>query len=111
MSETKLEIHPELVTMLSENITKFLKGDRLNVLNVMFVVTGLMQLAEKYSHLSGPQKKELVLQALQKYLDQNPSHDISLPMIPGFIDASVAIDKGEIKIKLPTSCFGLCCKK
>jgi hypothetical protein len=99
----------EEVRNLADNIIEKLQsvytGD-LSPINMVAVVTTIMQLVEKVPKLKGGQKKALVLSVLDKLADKSGIDKSILAFVPDMIDMAIAIQNGVTKIA-PN--VGKCC--
>lgn len=77
-------------------------------LNLADICIGLMQSCEGYTEVPGPEKKALIVAVVQKYADEDSGNvaSVFIDMLPGLIDAFVAVDKHRLVIitKEPKSC-------
>ena len=78
-----------------------------NAGNIISLVTLLMKTADKYTDIKGIQKKELVLAVTRKVVEETvPEEDRANVLyivdgaLPTIIDTIVAIDKGQLAIKI-----------
>jgi hypothetical protein len=110
------------VERLYEEVKRLLHGGKLTPTNVVMIMIDLMQIVDKYTELKGPQKKQVLLSALNMLIDdQNDNvEDVTdLKMLvkmtlPSVIDVIMSIDKKQLKIKtvkvwnmlLPLGCCG-----
>jgi len=86
--------------------------------NIITIVINLMQLVEKYQDLTGEQKRNLVINVVEKFIKDktdNEKEEVLLTFVgnflPTLIDILVSVDKKEIVIKLKktfSSCFTFC---
>ena len=87
-----------------------------NAGNIMSLVTLLMKTADKYTDVKGIQKKELVLAVTKKVVEETvPETErenvlyIVNGTLPAIIDTIVAIDKGQLAIKVKKGLKAWCC--
>ena len=83
--------------------------------NITTIVVNLMQLVEKYPDLTGVQKKQLVIDVVNKFIKDNTEGDeeeilltFANIFLPTLIDTFVSVDKKKIVIKMKktfSSCF------
>ena len=96
------------VKTLYEEVKNLLADSKLSPSNVVTIVVSLMQLIEKYSELSGLQKKQVVLEALNMLIDDSNDNvedaaqlkllvQVTLPTV---IDTIVSVDRKQLQIKL-----------
>ena len=78
--------------------------------NIISLVTLLMKTADKYTDITGIQKKELVLAVTRKVVEETvPEEERGniLYMVdgalPSVIDTLIAVDKGQLAIKIKKS--------
>ena len=108
----KVSLNPTLIDTLIDNIEDAIHGD-ISAMNIFSITVNLMQLVEKYPKLSGPQKKSLVIQALEKVIKKHGADQALLSIVPAFIDQAISLDKGKVVINVEeaaSGCFSLCCK-
>lgn len=109
---------------LQSHLNELLKEDDLNVANVVEFTLRLMMFAESFDKLTGPDKKNLILNVLTQYVQENVGDAKVLVMelinftIPPLIDTMIALDRGDLKIhlrkfcdKVKSGCGVRCCKK
>ncbi len=96
-----------------------ISGKKVDASNIISIVTLLMKTVEKYSDVQGIQKREIVLAVLRKVVEENisdPDEKANVlfmveKTVPPVIDALVAVNKGQLKIKIQKGCKSLfsCC--
>lgn len=83
------------VDAVINSIEGALNGQPLTKLNIVRVVATCMQVTEEMSALTGPQKKQVLMTALEKYLKEKPDLTeedreslltIALPVVSGAVD-------------------------
>lgn len=107
----QVKLNPTLIDSLIDNIEDAIHGD-ISAMNIFSITVNLMQLVEKYPKLTGPQKKSLVIQALEKVIKKHGADQALLSIVPAFIDQAISLDKGKVVInveEVAKGCFGLCC--
>lgn len=85
---------------------------RVTVASVTIMITTAMVEAEKITALTGPQKKELVLHVVGRFVDEIPAGQEDKAAIgsavallgPALIDTVVAASKGQFGINAPGRC-------
>lgn len=84
--------------------------DPINPMNILSIAIQLMQFVEKVDGLSGPARKQLILEILtEKVANISPELTFFVTFIlPDVIDSIIAFDKGELKIAIVKKCKGLC---
>ena len=114
-------IHSTTATeKLYEELKQILAGAKLNASNLTVILVNLMQILETYPKLTGPQKKEVILAAINMLIDdQNDNVEDAETLkllvkmtLPNLIDTLVSIDKKQINIKLKrmtSYIFASCC--
>jgi hypothetical protein len=108
----KVSLNPTLINTLIDNIEDAIHGD-ISAMNIFSITLNLMQLVEKYPKLTGPQKKALVIQALDNVIKKHGADQSLLALIPPFIDSAISIDKGKVTINVEeaaSGCLSFCCK-
>lgn len=105
------------IDKLLTEVDKLIDDDALTTVNLSKVMVSLMVLVDEYPDLTGPQKKEIVLAVLQKYViehfeEEAPEYAELLKIIetvlPTTIDLMVSIDNKEITIHLKKG-FAMVC--
>ncbi len=105
---------------LYEELNKILAGAKLNTSNLTVILVNLMQIVETYPKLTGYQKKEVILAAINMLIDdQNDNVEDAETLkllvkmtLPNLIDTLVSIDKKQLNIKLKkfsSYIFSSCC--
>ena len=77
--------------------------------NVLMFSLSLMQVVEGFPDLKGKQKKELVLNVFDRYLEKYKGDKTLLQLLPSFIDTSIGLDRGEVTIKISSEDISSCC--
>ena len=105
-----------LLAKLQETVGA-MSSDRteLNLLNIVQVTTYLMQVVERYPRLTGPERKQILLDVLEEYIDSNLSQEQAEELapilgfvLPSVIDALISVDSKERVIQTKrcvASCF------
>jgi len=108
------------VSRLYDEIETLIEGKKIDAGSIISIATLLMKTVEKYSDVNGIQKKEIVLAVLRKIVQEkisDPDERANVlflveQTVPPVIDALVAVDKGQLKIKIQKGCkslFSCCC--
>ena len=102
-----------------QELKKVLGGEKLTPSNVTIILVSMMQVVEGYTDLKGPQKKAVILDAINHLIDdqvQDPNDKNVLQILvratlPTVIDTLVSIDRRElsIKVKKVFNCILKCC--
>jgi hypothetical protein len=90
--------------------------------NIGSICIQLMQESESFNEMSGPERKEIVLQVISSFIKESIEDDdeerilliIAEYTLPPIIDAFIALDKNEMKIhakKCAKRCFTFACGK
>jgi hypothetical protein len=102
---------------LALSIQDLVQANELSMLNIIQICLSLMTMAEQIPYTTGPQRKQIVLQAVATYL-QKTGGDLNLVnLLPPFIDSAIALEKGDTRIateEAVVGCFGcltFCSKK
>lgn len=95
--------------MLLNEISTIVGQGEVTSLNVLAITISLMQVSEGFDELTGSQKKDLLLRALRKVVEEGSTDNSLLDLLPSFIDMAVNLDKGEVTIKLTTKDMIGCC--
>tara|TARA_B100001175_G_C19479774_1_gene626427 strand:+ start:1241 stop:1579 length:339 start_codon:yes stop_codon:yes gene_type:complete len=109
----------EPVSRLYDEIETMINGKKVDASSIISIATLLMKTVETYSDVKGIQKKEIVLAVLRKVVEEkisSPEERANVlflveQTVPPVIDALVAVDKGQLKIKIQKGCKSLfpCC--
>lgn len=102
--------------LLVASIEEVLSGDKLSFNNILPVCLSAMQFVERLPGLKGPEKKAMVIRAIEIILEKTGLDSTLLGVIPSFIDNTISVEKGQVTISIDTdkavsSCLGLCGKK
>lgn len=97
----------EKVLKLYDELEKVVKEEGFTSSNIISIVIYLMQIVEGYNDLSGKEKKELVIEVLNKFIDENVDDEkeenelkfLVRITVPPLIDSIISLDKRELKIK------------
>lgn len=112
LDEVQIMFPTNITILLYNEIKDVIKNGELTRSNVVFILLTLMKSVEKFKNITGIQKKAIVLDVLNTFIDENISDlteasELKLLVqltIPSLIDTLVSIDTKEIKIKLKKSC-------
>lgn len=74
---------------LFDQAQKIVEKRGLNMKNIVFIVTHLMQVVEKMEGLSGPDKKELVIDVIDKIIEISDLDDELKSSLQTFIDSTL----------------------
>lgn len=102
-----MTISDELYESVKDLIT-----EELNTAKVLGLVTNLMQFVDTYTGLSGEEKKDIVLQVIDRIIVDLPNDNalkLARPIIPDIINTIINVDKRKIKIKVK-KIWKKCCK-
>jgi len=105
---------------LYEELKEILVGAKLNASNLTVILVNLMKIVERYPKLTGSQKKEVILDAINMLIDdQNDNVEdteilklLVKMTLPNLIDTLVSIDRKQLTIKLKRLTgyiFSSCC--
>lgn len=78
----------------------------ISITNVINLVTSTMESAERFRDISGPQKKEVVVNVLDKLVEEIPATQDDKPaiqysiklLLPNIIDSIVSATKGQLDL-------------
>lgn len=90
---------------LYDTFINIIKEDDFTTTKVITLTTSLMQAVDKYTELTGSEKKVIVLYVIERFTEDaenNTVKDIltvAKPMLPDIIDAIMNVDKRKIKIR------------
>lgn len=114
--KTTTSVETNIDKLLTE-VDKLIDDDALTTVNISKVMLSLMVIVDEYPELSGPEKKEIVLSVLKRYVvehfeEEHPEYKELLQIIekvlPTTIDLMVSIDNKEISIHLKKG-FAMVC--
>jgi hypothetical protein len=99
--------------ILVDEMIKILDGKKLTTTNMTLIVFSLMQAMERCKTVSGLEKKLIVINALNKFIETNVNDEVEsqqLQMIvtltvPTLIDTLVSVDSGELRLRMKKLCF------
>lgn len=108
------EVYTQLQTLLG-------RDEQLSTANVISVAVTLMQFVEKFTDMTGQDKKQLILDVLNRHIREQVSNDALEDVIltvvnyvlPTTIDHIVAFNKGALTLSehVRKNCKFLSCKK
>lgn len=126
MSETKvildvpkkdhhlIGLDENIINATIEDIKEFTKGKPITTTNIMLVIAHTMERIVLYTSLTGAQKKRIVLESLEMYVEQSDLNDTAKSaslwvlenVAPSTIDIIVDASKGRINITaVKKGCF------
>lgn len=96
-----------VIDNLYDEILEVRNGEKLTLSNGVSFCVNLMQLVEKYTNFSGSQKKQIVIDVINKIIevqvdDVNLEKDLinfSNSVLPNTIDIIVSVDRKKLVIK------------
>lgn len=99
--------------ILVDEMIKILDGKKLTSANITLIVFSLMQSMERCKTVSGLEKKAIVINALNKFIqahvnDETESQQLQMIVtltVPTLIDTLVSVDSGELKLRMKNLCF------
>ncbi len=96
MSQPQVDYNAELYAQFKELISK----EGLTPLNISRICVSLMQATERHTELKGHEKKELILNVVKRYADEDSGNfsSVFIDMLPDLIDTFVAVDKHRLVI-------------
>jgi hypothetical protein len=103
-----ISIEKDVQNLLDE-IVLFVGEEKISLVNILSVCVHLMKIVEKYPKLKGPQKKDLVIKALNIYISKNEGDAGILVLVPSFIDTAINIEKGRLEISISPEQVAGCC--
>ena len=101
---------------LYQNLVEMVGNKGINMGNIVSITVNLMILSER-SGMKGPIKKEMVLQAIMKYISENVDTSteegrelllFARITLPSMIETFVGLDKGKMLISVK-KCWKGCC--
>lgn len=87
-------------------IERLVQGGQLTMLNIIEICLSLMTMAEQIPNSTGPQRKQMVLQAVTTYLEKSGGDCNLVNLLPPFIDAAIALEKGDTQIAAEEAVVG-----
>ncbi len=105
------------VQYIAEQLEEIFEGQSISQSDVVVVVAKAMELVETSVALSGPEKKRIVLQGVQMFLENHGSNTgwdaVMDQIVPIVIDQLISASKGGLLLnkKAIRSCFNMlkCC--
>lgn len=92
---------------LYEQLEQIVKTKQINAINLIEITIDLMKIVEDVKDISGKQKKDLIIETLEKFINEKVSDEkereellfIVKNVVPSVIDTVVSIDLGELSVK------------
>jgi len=106
MTAPKMEMEAISRETKLANAIKDVQLDSSNILETCFK---LMNVAESFVDLPGPEKKKMVLDSLMAFAKSRNVPDIILSLIPSFIDMAIAIKNGDLTFDKVEKQVKACC--
>jgi len=102
----KLTGNSIVINKLYDEIIQIMDGEKINLSNGITFGVNLMQLVEKYKTFTGKEKKQIVIDVINKIIkeqvdDENTERDLitfANTVLPTTIDTIISIDKKKIII-------------
>ena len=115
--QNKSEKDKSIYSFIYNTIQDLLKGHPINPDNLIDVTLDLMKKIESNTKLRGYEKKNVIIQSIQKYIDSHTDDDllnrevfyIADTVLGHVIDKVISLDSKEIRIK--SKKFFKCCIK
>ena len=110
------EKNNEMINNAINSVEKLI-NNKISLENVLSVCIGLMQFAEKIPNMKGPQKKNLVISAMEAIITKFNGENSLLLVLPFFIDKIIDVENGNLHVSISQSCcsqlscFSFCKKK
>ena len=100
-------IHLDLLDRIVLSLQETLNGSELTPSHLMILTTTGMEIVETISTFSGPQKKDMVVQALSRVTNsaslsddsRDQLEDMILNLLPSVIDVIISTANGQYKFK------------
>lgn len=97
-----------IVTKLYEETKRLLHGGKLTPANIIIIVINLMKIVENYADLKGPQKKQVILEAINMLINDTndnveDANDLMMLVkmtLPSVIDVIISVDRKNLRIKV-----------
>lgn len=105
---TPIDIQAVQIAQLAQNVEESTKDVGLSLLNIVSVCLNAMRVAETFPGVPGIKKKELVIQSITAFARKNGNDETMITMLPSFIDAAVALERGDAKIAAANVAAGCC---
>lgn len=70
----------------------------LNMLNIVMVCIEMLKIVVKVEDLTDSQQKDIIVEVLRKYLENNNGDVTMVEMVPSFIDAAKELSSGNTKL-------------
>lgn len=99
----------QIIDELISTITGIVGTEKITISNVLSICINLMQIVEKYSSLTGAQKKDIVIKTLENLIEKEEGKDSIMLLIPDFIDKIISVENGEIHIGISVEAVQSCC--
>ena len=104
---SEIRIINNAISRLYEDTKEIFENKEITSSNILTFVVSLMQIVENYDDLSGIGKKEVVIEFLNKIVEEKINDEKDLDntkflistTVPVFIDTIISVDKKELKIK------------
>lgn len=117
MLKNNMMLSSEIVSDLHSIVEKLTQEDGITTTNILFISADLMEHLATYKDLSGRQKKQLIINILEKFIRdsdmENVYKDILCEvvenLVPGAIDIIIDVSKGRYFKKI-TKKLSCCCK-
>ena len=92
---------------LYEQLEQIAKTKQINAVNLIEITIDLMKIVEDVKGISGKQKKYLIIETLEKIINEKVSDEkeyeellfIVKNVVPSVIDTVVSVDLGELSVK------------
>jgi hypothetical protein len=81
-----------------KQLNDILEEKSLNMLNIVMVCIEMMKIIVKVEDLTDAQQKDIIIDVLTKYLEQNEGDVTMVEMVPSFIDAAKELSNGNTKL-------------
>jgi hypothetical protein len=119
-NDSQVSVPEMAVNTLYNNLKDIIGNGKISVANITSITINLMQIVDKYKNVKGLEKKKIVLDVLNRIVDDtidDKAEEQQLKLllaisVPVLIDTFIAIDKGELAIKTKKAVIKLftCCK-
>jgi hypothetical protein len=90
---------------LYDTFINIVNEDDFTITKVITLTTSLMQAVDKYTELTGSEKKVIVLYVIERFIEDTNNNTVkdilntAKPLLPDIIDTIMNVDKRKIKIR------------
>lgn len=103
-----LKISEALIDQIINSVDRSISEKQITAMNIFSICILVMQLAEQ-TLLKGKDKKELVLEVMNRLIKKYGGDSGLLAVLPSFIDQTISVDRGEVAIHISPEQVATCC--